>query len=209
MSGRPTVLVFLRDPQPGRVKTRLAAALGPDRTVELYRDWIGLTFRALQPVRGPARLVGYFDGPGPEPFADWHDLADDWWPQPPGGLGERLEAGFARAGGPVVAVGTDCPELDADLVRQAFAELRSRDAVFGPTPDGGYYLVGAARPAPGFFAGIRWSSPHTRADHLARCQAQGWTFTLLPDRHDIDTEADWLAYRERTAHAGRRCPDAQ
>jgi rSAM/selenodomain-associated transferase 1 len=195
-----TVLVFLKYPEPGRVKTRLATAIGPDRAAALYRDWIGVVLRALQPARSRVTLVGYHDGGPAERFAGWSPLVDVWRPQPPGDLGDRLAAGFADAhvyGGPVLAVGTDCPEIDARLIDRALELLLDRDAVFGPATDGGYYLVGTARHLPEFFDGVRWSSPHTRSDHLARCRERGWSFGLLPELADIDTGDDWQAYLER------------
>jgi rSAM/selenodomain-associated transferase 1 len=195
-----TVLVFLKHPTPGKVKTRLAESVGLDRAAALYREMVDVVLAALQPVRGSARVVGYYDGAAEAAFTDWHRLVDEWWPQPAGGLGERLEAGFARGhadGGPVVAVGTDCLEIDAGLTGEAFAALAAHDAAFGPAHDGGYYLVGTARHLPGFFAGVRWSSEHTLADHLARCREAGRSVALLPPLHDIDTHADWLAYRRR------------
>jgi rSAM/selenodomain-associated transferase 1 len=192
--------VFARRPEPGRVKTRLAAEVGPERAAELYRGWVGEVFSALQPLRESTRLVCCYDGAPREAFASWERLADDWWPQPPGDLGERLAAGFRQAleaGGPVAAVGTDCLELDAALVGAGFDLLRSRDVVFGPTPDGGYYLVGMSADRTALFCGVRWSCPETLADHLARCREGGWSSGLLPPRHDIDTWDDWLAYQER------------
>jgi len=127
---------------------------------------------------------------------------DEWLPQPAGDLGARLEAGFAaahRRGGPVLAVGTDCLELDAGLIDEAFALLDGRDAVFGPAADGGYYLVGTARHLDGFFDGIRWSTPHALGDHRARCSERGWSVGLLREHGDIDTWDDWQAYHARRA----------
>jgi glycosyltransferase A (GT-A) superfamily protein (DUF2064 family) len=98
----------------------------------------------------------------------------------------------------VLAIGTDCLEIEPEILRHACMILRERDAVFGPTSDGGYYLVGTARYLPGFFGGIRWSGPHTLADHVERCRENRWSFELLPTLDDIDTWDDWLAYRERT-----------
>ena len=195
-----TVLVFMKHPEPGKVKTRLAAAVGPDRAAALYRDWIGIVLRALQPIRGRATLICYHDGGPADRFAEWSALADEWRPQPTGDLGARLAAGFADAhasGAPVLAVGTDCPEIDVQLLEQALDRLRYHDAVFGPATDGGYYLVGTSRHLPGFFEGVRWSSPHTLSDHLTRCRERGWSAGLLPELADIDTAADWQAYLAR------------
>jgi rSAM/selenodomain-associated transferase 1 len=197
-----TVLVFLKYPQPGRVKTRLAATIGPDKAAALYRGWVTEVLTALQPLRGQARLVCYFDGASRASFSEWEGLADDWWEQSPGDLGERLEAGFRRglAGGSVIAAGTDCLEMEASLVGGAFDLLAAgHEVVFGPTPDGGYYLVGMSAELPGLFAGIRWSGPDTLTDHLGRCRERGWSYALLPPRHDIDTWDDWTAYLQRGA----------
>jgi rSAM/selenodomain-associated transferase 1 len=198
-----SVLAFLKYPEPGRVKTRLAAALGDRRAAELYREWIGLVLGTLQPLRPEVAIIGAIDGAPEEQFAEWSGLVDRWWPQPAGDLGRRLDAAFRdahEAGAPVVAVGTDCLELDAQLVRDAFAILRTHDAVFGPASDGGYYLVGSARYLDGFLDAVRWSSPHTLADHTRQCEDRGFSFGLLPPRDDIDTRDDWLAYCRR---AGR------
>jgi rSAM/selenodomain-associated transferase 1 len=200
-----TVLTLLKYPEPGRVKTRLASTLGPERAAALYRQWIGIVFGLLQPLRRTARVVGYFDGAPHEVFREWHTLADDWWQQSTGDLGERLIAGFERGlqfGGPVLAVGTDCVEVEAALLLQAFEQLSHQDVVFGPTPDGGYYLVGLSVARPDLFRSIRWSGPSTLSDHLRCCREKGWSVSLLPMRHDIDTENDWHAYLLRTCRSG-------
>jgi glycosyltransferase A (GT-A) superfamily protein (DUF2064 family) len=134
-------------------------------------------------LANPGRdIKGYFDGAPQEAFRDWHALADGWWPQPTGDLGERLVAGFGRAfhlGGPVLAVGTDCLEIDAGLLLRAFEQLAHRDVVFGPTPDGGYYLIGLSAARPDLFRSVRWSSPSTLDDHLHCCRENGWSVSLL------------------------------
>jgi rSAM/selenodomain-associated transferase 1 len=190
-------LVFLKYPRPGEVKTRLAASIGPRRAAALYREWIKLVLAQLQPLRDRILVVGYFDGATREAFGPWLSLADEWWAQPAGDLGERLRAGFEAAharGGPVVAIGTDCLELDAPLLQAAFGALEENPAVFGPSLDGGYYLVGTARELPGFFRDIPWSSACTLSAHLSRCAANGWPVGLLPARRDIDTGEDWLEH---------------
>jgi uncharacterized protein len=200
MSAQPILLVFVKYPEPGKVKTRLAAELGAEAAAALYREWVGIVLRAVQAVRSGARVVGHFDGAPAGEFAEWDQYVDLWLEQPGGPLGFRLAAAFDWAhdrGHPVVAIGTDCLDLDAGHITSAINLLHEHDAVFGPAADGGYYLVGTRRRIPGFFEAVRWSSPHTLADHLARAHHLGCQYVLLPTLTDIDTAADWRAYRER------------
>jgi rSAM/selenodomain-associated transferase 1 len=193
----PTLLVFLKYPTPGKVKTRLAARVGDQRAAESYREWIGLVLHQAQPFREKGRIIGFYDGGSRDDFAPWQSLVDDWWEQPAGNLGERLRTGFEAAlsrRDSVAAIGTDCLEVDALLLDAAFEVLIEKDAVFGPALDGGYYLVGTARDLPGFFSGIPWSSSKTMDAHLAHCQSNGWSVGLLPARRDIDTWEDWLQH---------------
>jgi rSAM/selenodomain-associated transferase 1 len=187
----PTLLVFLKYPAPGRVKTRLAESLGPVAAANLYRQWIDLVFAQVQPLRGQISVVAYYTGADLPSFSSWHPLADQWWMQPEGELGTRLASGFEKAAQPTVAIGTDCLELDSSLLLEAFSGLGKYDAIFGPAQDGGYYLVGTSRHLTGFFTTIPWSSRHTLASHLSHCQRNGWSFSLLRERYDIDTLDDW------------------
>jgi rSAM/selenodomain-associated transferase 1 len=191
----PTLMVFLKYPEAGRVKTRLAHSIGAERAAALYRHWIGHVFDGLQAIRGQIRIVACYDGAPELAFAPWSSLADEWWPQPAGDLGHRLRDAFQRAhqgAAPVVAVGTDCLQVDAPLVRDALNVLTERDVVFGPATDGGYYLVGTARPLEGFFQDIPWSSAATMACHHSLCRDRGWSVGFLPILRDIDTWEDFL-----------------
>jgi rSAM/selenodomain-associated transferase 1 len=199
-AGRPTVLVFLKYPEPGKVKTRLAAEVGAEVAANLYRRMLAGVLDAMQPARPEMHVVGYFDGAPLDRFAEWAALVDEWHPQSAGDLGERLAAGFEWAHareGPVLAIGTDCPDAGAEHLNAAVDALRKTDVVFGPATDGGYYLVGTRQHVPGFFDGVRWSTPDTLADHLARCRQLGLSVALLPELADIDTAADWAAYQSR------------
>jgi rSAM/selenodomain-associated transferase 1 len=202
------VLIFLKYPTPGQVKTRLAASMGAPAAAALYRCWLEQILQQLQPLRPAVQLIAVYTGAPLQDFTIWHGLADLWLPQVAGHLGQRLEAAFqyAQLGPghpptprrrPTCAIGTDCLELDADLLRQAFHLLEQYDVVLGPAHDGGYYLIGSATFQPGLFAQIRWSTPHTFADQLDRCRTLGCSVTLLPPRADIDTAEDWFAYCRR------------
>ncbi|QDU63802.1 hypothetical protein Pan216_46830 [Planctomycetes bacterium Pan216] len=195
-----TIVVFLKYPAPGRCKTRLAASIGPEAAAELYREWIALVLGQLQEFRGEGRLLGYCDGAPVEDFAPWKDLVDGWWVQPEGPLDRRLDAAFRQGhhdSARVIALGSDCLDIDASLVRAGFDALATHDVVLGPAFDGGYYLVGTSRHLPGLFDDVRWSCADTLADQRKRCQDNDWSHTLLSPRGDIDTWDDWRAYCER------------
>lgn len=199
----PALLVLLRHPKAGCVKTRLAAAIGSAKAAALYSEWIGIVLSNVGALRGRVRIVGFFDGASAEVFARWSCFVDEWWPQPGGDLGIRLAAGFDRAHtqcSPVVAIGTDCLDVDVAIIEEAIACLSNHDAVFGPSIDGGYYLVGTGRPISDFFANVPWSSPETLRVHQSRCQRRGWTFSTLAYRRDIDTVEDWEAHCENAAN---------
>jgi rSAM/selenodomain-associated transferase 1 len=191
------VLVFLKFPRPGHVKTRLARGIGNEAAAELYRSWIGKVLLELQQLRSNRTLIGYFDGGSLGDFSEWQAFADEWWQQPVGELSERLDHGFSRAfasgASDCLAVGTDCLDLKSSHVESAFALLKGADAVFGPAVDGGYYLVGTCRYLPRFFDNVRLSTSNALGDHLRQCDEKGWATKLLPTLRDIDTLVDWDA----------------
>ena len=200
MTPQPILIVFLKYPRSGKVKTRLAASIGGNAAAQLYRQWIGIVLRNVQPVRANIRVVGYYDGAAADEFAEWAAFVDEWLPQPAGDLGARLAHAFDwghKHGGPVLAIGTDCLELDATHIREALARLQNVDIVFGPATDGGYYLVGMHEHLPQVFDQIRWSSPNTLDDSIARCNELAVRTAHLLLLADIDTLADWHAYQRR------------
>jgi hypothetical protein len=197
------LLIFLKEPMPGQVKTRLAASVGPQAAADIYRACVEQTLGRL---RGFApRTTLCVDPPGAlEQVRAW--LGDGWAlrPQSGSGLGERLAEAtgraFAEGAGRVVVVGTDSPWLGAEEVAGAFARLKRHDAVLGPAEDGGYYLIGLSRPCPGLFEGIAWGSERVLAQTEARAHALGLRVASLPRGYDIDELEDlqrWLTDERR------------
>lgn len=193
------LLVFLRRPEPGRVKTRLAATVGQQAASDLYgrmsrrvlgtvAGWDRPGVRRVAVVSPPDALEGIERTlpPGMEAEA-----------QSPGDLGTRMEAAFARAFGGgasrVAAIGTDCVDVTGDLLDLAFEALRDRDAVLGPARDGGYWLLGLARPLPGVFRGIPWGTDGVLAATRERLREVRVEPALLPVLRDLDTEEDLRA----------------
>ena len=203
-----TLVVFVRAPRLGRVKTRLAASVGDERALGAY---VALGRRVFDAVLSPGewRCAVYLTPPGSEDEVHrWLPGAASYRPQSGGDLGERMAAAIAaelRGGADrVVLIGTDCPDLDAAAVARAFGALDAADVVLGPALDGGYYLVGMRRLHAPVFAGVPWSSADTLGVTLERAHAHGLAVALLEPLRDVDTESDWRAWagaREAATHA--------
>jgi len=188
---RGQLILFVKAPRLGAVKTRLGAAIGPLAAWRFYgamltRLWRRLghddrwrTILAISPDRGAAR-----------------------WPtglprlsQGQGGLGRRMARAMRGQSGPVVLVGGDIPDLDKHHIVQALQALKRADVVFGPAADGGFWLVGLRRSQwlGRLFRQVRWSSPHALADTMANLPTAA-RVAMLETLSDVDTPADYANY---------------
>ena len=190
------LIVFLKAPRPGSVKTRLAKTVGPERACAIYRE---LLDRVIANLAGITDVEVRFtpDNAGGE-IAHW--VQKNWRarPQGCGHLGERLQRAFADSFSEgferVIVVGSDCPHVSKNDIRHAVGELDSHDAVIGPAVDGGYWLIGLRAPQPELFREIAWSSNQVLAQTLGHAKTLGLRTRLLRLLSDIDTEEDWNAY---------------
>lgn len=191
MSDKPLLLVFLRAPVLGKVKTRLAATLGKERALEIYTRLLQHTIE--QGARlGVDRQAWYADEvPAEEPCAA---LGYSVHQQAGADLGERMQrafdSGFSNGHGPIIIIGTDLPQLSEALLREAFKALETHDAVLGPANDGGYYLLGLRKPCAELFQGKNWSTDTVFKQTTEDFERLGLTWKTLPELIDIDTEAD-------------------
>jgi rSAM/selenodomain-associated transferase 1 len=199
---RRAVLVFVRAPRPGRVKTRLATAIGDPAALRVYRR---LAEHTLAEVRALAAddveiRVHYAPADAGDEVRTWLGDGPLYLPQADGDLGARMKDAFERAfsGGAerVVIVGSDLPEVSASLLRRAFNELDAHPAVIGPARDGGYYLLGLRGMVDGIFDGVEWSTPSVFDATLERFSAAGVRPAALEVLTDVDTVDDlppgWL-----------------
>lgn len=190
--------VFCRAPQWGQVKTRLAASLGANLVLELYRAMLNDTFNWAREVENCVTI--------PILTPNGADISE-FCSEPPifqsdGDLGARLLAadGQLRTRGfqNVVFIGADSPDLPPQLVESAFEKLRRSDCVLGSAHDGGYYLIGAAKPLdPMLWNGVVWSSENVLSRTLANACQLGWRTELLAMWRDVDEKADLEALHKR------------
>ena len=199
---RGQLIVMLKEPHPGRVKTRLGRDMGMVGAAWWFRHQVMRLLREIDDPRWQVTLAVSPDAEG---------LQSRVWPlrfarvaQGRGDLGDRMGRIMRSCPpGPVCIIGGDIPGIRAAHIARAFKALGRNEAVFGPAPDGGYWLVGLKRvqvPAT-LFQGVRWSSEHALADTI---QSLGGARVVLVDRlRDVDTIADLGAARRALAFAPR------
>lgn len=176
------LVIFARRPQLGVGKRRLAADVGDVEALRFARGALDRLTRTLG--RDPRWRVWL--AVTPDRGLDWVRTGTAM-PQGSGDLGQRLtQVIHALPPGPVVILGSDTPTVTRADVAAAFRALGSHQAVIGPAPDGGYWLIGLRRSLgerlP--FDGVRWSTPDARADTLANLA--GCPVAILREQEDID-----------------------
>jgi rSAM/selenodomain-associated transferase 1 len=193
------VLVMAKAPSAGAVKTRLAPLLGAAGCARLQRVLIRHTVAVAGQV-APGAVWVAVDPPAERAVVAGLAPETHLLGQTAGDLGERLAAASAavlnRRMGPLLVIGTDIPTLTADLLTRAADLLETgRDVVFGPALDGGYYLVGLARPCPELFSlpPETWGGPDVLAESRTAAEAAGLSVGLLPELRDLDTPPDAAA----------------
>jgi rSAM/selenodomain-associated transferase 1 len=196
---RRAILLFLKYPEPGRVKTRIATTVGAPAAAAIYRELVAEVCRQL-PSDGET-LVILFDPPERKMDVEvWlSDLLPyircQYSPQSSGDLGARLENAFAEAFAAgfeqIAVIGSDCVELTPETFAETWRALAQDDVALGPTTDGGYYLLALSAPAPALFQEIAWSTDAVFTQTLARAGETGLRVSLLRELRDVDTEDDW------------------
>lgn len=179
---------MVKEPRPGRVKTRLGRALGMTRAAWWYRHQTARVMRRMKDPRWDILLAVSPDREGmlsrvwPERIARI--------PQGPGDLGQRMARALCATHGPTVLIGSDIPGVEPEHIARAFRALGQAPSVIGPAPDGGYWLVGLRHPrfaSSGIFRGVRWSHPETRKDTLPTLPQP---VALIDTLSDVDEAAD-------------------
>ena len=187
----PTVLLFLKAPRPGFVKTRLAVDLGDDIACEIFKSLASQTLATI-PSDWPIRVF-FTPSDALLEMTNWLGNSSTFLPQIEGDLGQRLEAAtretFANGASSVILLGGDCPGITTDHLNKAAQCLANKQAVIGPAADGGYWLLGLPKDAPEAFQDITWSSDSvfsTTLNKLATLDLSPHQLETLEDVDDID-----------------------
>ena len=185
------LIIFIKNPSEGLVKTRLAATLGNKVTLNIYKKLLAHTHAVTSGVYADKYVFysSHIDGND-----EWNVAEFEKELQTGNDLGERMRNAFVgifhKGYGQVAIIGSDCPDLTADLIEQAFLELDRSDIVIGPATDGGYYLLALNNLYPALFENISWSTNHVIKETLAICKNINKSFYLLPVLSDVDIEED-------------------
>ena len=185
------IIIFVRHPELGKVKTRLAATIGNEKALAVYEFLLMHTCRIIENITVPAYIY----------YADKIVHGDIWKGagikkklQQGEDLGEKmanafrevLQEGYHKA----VIIGSDCYDLTLELIAQAFEMLENADIVIGPAKDGGYYLLGMNAPFKNIFENIEWSTDTVFSKTMDKIRQINYTFSILTVLADIDTEND-------------------
>ncbi|NUQ17170.1 MAG: glycosyltransferase [Sphingomonas sp.] len=190
------IIIFAKAPVPGRVKTRLAPALGEDGAAALARTMLLHTIKEAS-LAGVGKPEICADPDPPHP--DWQGLLPAGFrtsTQGEGDLGERLARAVQRAlreDAAVLLIGTDCPALDRFRLCRAAADLRDHDAIIHPAADGGYVALGLRRYDASLFSGIAWSTSSVAKQTIERIRRLDWTLRIRETLRDVDVPEDLKA----------------
>lgn len=194
------LIVFTRYPEAGKAKTRLIPALGALGAAQLQRQMTEYTIAQVSPLQSQRFLTVEvrFSGGNVQLMQKWLGTQIVYNAQGEGDLGARIErsltAAFVRKQR-VAVIGTDCPQLTAELIKCAFEQLDQYDIVLGPAVDGGYYLIGLKRLFK-LFSGINWGSSQVLSQTVAIAQQLNLSIAYLPRLVDIDRPDDLLVWEK-------------
>jgi rSAM/selenodomain-associated transferase 1 len=199
------LLVFVRTPRPGKVKTRLARSLGNEKAAEFYKLCTDAVLEEIGHLsRDVERYISFA-----EPISKYEakrlaGLGLRVVVQEGESLGQRLYNAFSRVlengTRKVVIVASDVPDLTADIMKEAFSSLDKSDVVIGPCYDGGYYLIGMKELHDELFNGISWGTELVFRQTLNIARENGLTVRQVPILVDIDTEADLRQWSQLDGH---------
>lgn len=185
------LLIFIKNPEKGTVKTRLAKTVGNEKAYQTYLKLIDYTLEVARQVEARKQIwyssfVDEEDGLGGPAFEKKVQKGRN--------LGERMATafrqGFKDGFEKVLIIGSDCPGITTEIIESAYARLDQQEVVIGPSEDGGYYLVGSKKFIPQIFDNIPWSTESVYPETIRILRDKSLSYSALPTLNDIDTEED-------------------
>lgn len=187
------LLIFIKNPEAGKVKTRLAHSIGHKKALEVYQKLLAITQKNTADLPCDRQIW----------YSRFIDRSDIWEEdnyqkrlQRGADLGERMTAAFREAFigeyQKVIVIGSDCAELTPGIIKKAFQQLETHDMVIGPSQDGGYYLLGMQSFYEDLFSGITWSTSTVYQETIGRADELELSYYTLPTLNDIDTQKDLI-----------------
>jgi uncharacterized protein len=196
ISDQNALIIFIKNPVKGKVKTRLADSVGEEKALEIYVKLLEKTLNIVTDVNCKKYLY-YSDSIVKKDI--WESKIFTKKQQKGNDLGERMFNAFTEVfeienTKNVLIIGSDCPTLTPIIIERAFEELRYNSFVIGPAYDGGYYLLGMRQLRAEIFEKIIWSGPRVLSDTIKIINKMVKTFYQLPPLPDVDTIEDWENY---------------
>ena len=189
------LIVFVKPPIAGEVKTRIGATLGYKKAARIYEQLLIYTARLCQQLNGVEVYV--FHGNQIDSLDIWGRFHNKV--QVEGDLGKKMahafEYCFKQGHKKVIGIGSDCISISKDDLTEAFYCLEKCDIVFGPAEDGGYYLIGMSDYEPFLFQNMPWSQPSLLLETLEKCKSECKKVNLLRTLSDIDFEEDLYKHK--------------
>ena len=185
------LIIFVKEPRVGKVKTRLAEDIGPINATFWYRRQLDHLLNIFKPSSTYRKHLFVTPHRGLKYFRTYTKQGWRLCRQSPGDLGEKMKSAFLSVGhGPRVLIGSDIPAVSAQHIELAFKQLNSVDAVFGPAQDGGYWLIGLSRfVVPPNLKHVRWSSQYALSDTLSKFGPKV-RVKLIQTLKDVDRGSD-------------------
>lgn len=203
MENKECVIMFVKSAERGMVKSRLAASVGEDVALDLYKCFVRDLMEMLVQGRYPLKVF-FYPPDSRRKIRQWLGDEQTLIPQKGSDLGERmknaLELVFSQGFHHALLIGSDAPDLSDLLIEEALGALEDYDAVVGPSIDGGYYLIGFTREAfiEEVFRGIAWSTSEVFEETVKILMRANLMVHILPPWRDIDTVDDLKAiFRDR------------
>ncbi|MDF5720593.1 MAG: TIGR04282 family arsenosugar biosynthesis glycosyltransferase [Rhizonema sp. PD37] len=197
------LIIFTRYPEAGKTKTRMIPALGTKGAADLHRQMTEHTLTQVKQLQSNAiSFEVRFAGGDLQLMQGWLGSDSIYQSQGDGDLGQRMArslfSAFQSGAEQAVIIGTDCPDVNADILAEAFAKLHHYNLVLGPAMDGGYYLVGLQYPIPELFIDIDWGTAKVLQQTVEVAENLNLSVAYLPYLADIDRPEDlpiWEKYR--------------